>query len=1162
MVKQYRINIDGKEVTALPGQTILQVARENDIYIPSLCYDGRMEVYGACGICVVEVEGNPKLLKACATEVSPGMVIRTKSKRIEESRKTNLELLLSNHTGDCRPPCVKECPAGTDCQGYVGLIAEGHYEEALELIKEKIPLPASIGRVCPHPCETACRRGLKDEAVSIASLKRFAADRIMEGENPYIPECAPDSGKKVAVIGAGPYGLSMAYFLRQMGHAVTIFEAMPYAGGMLRYGIPEYRLPKEVLEEEVSLIREMGVEIRTNTRIGTDVSFESVRNTYDAVCIGIGAWKSTGVGCEGEDAEGVIGGIDFLGKVERNEPFVLGRKVAIVGGGNTAMDACRTAVRLGAEKVYNVYRRTVDEMPADRVEIEEAQEEGVIFKNLTNPLKICKDENGRVNRMILQVMELGEPDASGRRAPKPIPGCTEELDVDMVILAIGQAVNPEGIEGVDFTRKKAIAYDKETFMTRLPGVFAGGDCGNDKISIAVEAIADARKGSYVVDSYLEGETIPYRKEYTVVRTDITAKNFEDREYQCRPKMEEMSPQERKDNFLEIVKGYTEEQARQEASRCLECGCHDYYECKLIQYANQYQVKPERLAGEVHKIEFSDEHPFILRDPNKCILCGLCVRACEEVVGVGALGFVQRGFDTVVLPALGRPLQEAGCISCGQCVSVCPTGALQERLPMKKQIPLQTEDKDMICGFCSMGCSMKAETCGNVLVKARPDEDGAVNKGVLCMGGKFGFSSAQKEEKKLLAPMIRKADGSRTEAGYHDALVLAAKKVEAIRAGFGEGSVAVAVSDRYTNEEAYVVSRLAEKIGAKVLCFDNRSCGLEPVMGLDSSPNTIDEVLSTEVILAVGFEMKANAVMRIKLMQAAKNGAKVVLINPKGFEQEHMTFAYKKIYTENSLDFLKQVAKALVEAGCGRDKEGFDAFAASVESAVVSDEARKVAELYLGAKKAMIVFQQNVVSAACAKLAGDLAVLSGHIGGPRNGICMLKAKNNSQGLHDLGITAGAEEMDGVKALLVFGENPDPEYLKGLKFLMVCDTHLTPAAELADVVIPGTAPIHAEGTYTNTERRFQETQRVVEPDVCYNNWQVAAQLSAVLEQDMSYGSEADIQREMEGKLSFYRNASVGEIMGGVLAPAKQVLVPAEDALFADPVKNADYLKDIIL
>ena len=299
-MKEYRINIDGREVTALPGQTILQVAQENDIFIPTLCYDERMETYGACGLCMVEVEGNPKLLKSCATEVAPGMVIKTSSKRIEESRKTNLELLLSNHVGDCRPPCVKNCPAGTDCQGYVGLISEGRYREALELIKEKIPLPAAIGRVCPHPCETACRRGLIDEPISIANLKRFAADvDLGDEENVYLPDCEEDTGKRVAVIGGGPYGLSMAYFLRRMGHAVTIFEAMPYAGGMLRYGIPEYRLPKKVLEEEVSTIRSMGVEIRTGVRVGEDISFDAIRREYDAVCLGIGAWKSTGVGCEG-----------------------------------------------------------------------------------------------------------------------------------------------------------------------------------------------------------------------------------------------------------------------------------------------------------------------------------------------------------------------------------------------------------------------------------------------------------------------------------------------------------------------------------------------------------------------------------------------------------------------------------------------------------------------------------------------------------------------------------------------------------------------------------------------------------------------------------------------------------------------------------------------
>ena len=477
-MQKLRININGKEVTGIAGQTILEVARENGIFIPTLCYDERTKIYGSCGLCMTEVEGNPKLCKACATVIAPGMVVRTNTERVIESRKTNLELLLSNHVGDCRPPCVKACPAQTDCQGYVGLIANGEYEAANELIKDKIPLPASLGRVCPHPCEADCRRGLIDEPVSIQMLKRFAADEDLAGENVFIPECEEDTGKSVAIIGGGPMGLSAASFLRQKGHAVTIFEAMPKAGGMLRYGIPEYRLPKEVLDTEISIIEATGVEIITDTKVGTDISFEDIRNSYDAVLLGIGAWVSTGVGCKGEDAEGVIGGIDFLRHVVRNEEIKLGNKVAIVGGGNTAMDACRTAVRLGAEEVYNIYRRTKDEMPADLVEIEEAEEEGVIFKNLTNPLEIVKDENGHAKEMILQVMELGEPDESGRRKPIPVEGKTETIEIDTVILAIGQAVDAECFD-VDKTRKNAIAYDKDTFMTSIPGVFAGGDCGND-----------------------------------------------------------------------------------------------------------------------------------------------------------------------------------------------------------------------------------------------------------------------------------------------------------------------------------------------------------------------------------------------------------------------------------------------------------------------------------------------------------------------------------------------------------------------------------------------------------------------------------------------------------------------------------------------------------
>ena len=304
-MKKFRLNINGKEVLGIPGQTILEVAQENDIYIPTLCYDERTKIYGSCGLCMCEVEGNPKLVKACATEIAPNMVIRTNTERVIESRKTNLELLLSNHVGDCRPPCVLACPAQTDCQGYVGLIANGEYGAALELVKDKIPLPASLGRVCPHPCETECRRGLIDEPITIQMLKRFVADADFLDTEVFLPECDPATGKSVAIIGGGPMGLSAAYFLRQMGHAVTIFESMPKAGGMLRYGIPEYRLPKEVLDMEIATIQQMGVEILTNTKVGVDIPFETIRADYDAVLLGIGAWVSTGVGCKGEDADGV-----------------------------------------------------------------------------------------------------------------------------------------------------------------------------------------------------------------------------------------------------------------------------------------------------------------------------------------------------------------------------------------------------------------------------------------------------------------------------------------------------------------------------------------------------------------------------------------------------------------------------------------------------------------------------------------------------------------------------------------------------------------------------------------------------------------------------------------------------------------------------------------
>jgi len=257
-MSELRINVDGRECRGYAGQTVLDIARENGVDIPTLCHDDRVEVYGSCGVCVVEAEGSPKLLRSCSTMAGDGMIIRTDTHRVRASRKTALELLLSDHTGDCRPPCVLACPGQTDCQGYVGLIANGEYKEALKLVKEKIPFPASIGRVCPHPCETACRRELVEEPVSIAALKQFVGDLDVRGELYTVP-CGADTGKRIAVVGGGPGGLTAAYFLRGYGHCVTVYDAMPQMGGMLRYGIPEYPLPKKLLNTEIEAIRGMGV---------------------------------------------------------------------------------------------------------------------------------------------------------------------------------------------------------------------------------------------------------------------------------------------------------------------------------------------------------------------------------------------------------------------------------------------------------------------------------------------------------------------------------------------------------------------------------------------------------------------------------------------------------------------------------------------------------------------------------------------------------------------------------------------------------------------------------------------------------------------------------------------------------------------------------------
>lgn len=681
------LTINGKNITVEEGTTILQAAKDNGIYIPTLCYDDAVKVYGACGLCVVEAEGIPKLLRSCSAKCSEGMVVNTESKRVVQSRKIAMELLMSAHDGDCVAPCQLNCPARTDCQGYVGLIANGEYEAALKLIKNKVSLPASIGRVCPHPCETACRRGKVDEAINIAQLKAFAADMDLNSDS-YLPEKNAPTGKKIAIIGGGPAGLTAAYRLAISGHEVTVYDMMEKMGGMLRYGIPQYRLPKEVLDKEIAIIEKLGVKMINGVKLGKDFTVASLKAQNDAVIVAVGAWKSSSMRTPGEELDGIYGGIDFLRAVALKQEINIGDKVVICGGGNTAMDACRTAVRLGAKEVYCVYRRTRNEMPAEDIEITEAEEEGVQFKFLTNPISF-NGEDGKVKSVTLQLMELGEPDASGRRRPVAIEGKTEELDVDSVIVAIGQKLVNEDVSELKLTDRGNIEADIDTFKTNIEGVFAIGDATNRGASIAIEAIGEANRCALSIDAYLNGEDIETRVPY-ISRRDEELIDFQSKEKCPARKPQVLPAAERKNNFDEVCLGYTEEDAKAEASRCLECGCKEYYKCKLLSVAQRYDIHPERFKGEMPQKYTADSNEFIERNSAKCILCGLCVRSCKEVMNISAIGLLGRGFKTEVAPAFNLPLDQTKCTNCGLCVELCPTGALTEKSALKKQVPLKEE----------------------------------------------------------------------------------------------------------------------------------------------------------------------------------------------------------------------------------------------------------------------------------------------------------------------------------------------------------------------------------------------------------------------------------------------------------------------------------------
>ncbi len=561
--------------------------------------------------------------------------------RILASESACFETHIRDHiclTGDCEclspAPCQCACPAGIDVASYVALIGQGRYHEATTLIREANPFPWVCGLACTHPCETACVRQRMDAPVAIKALKAFSSKIILEGDGFQNPAKATDNGHKICVVGAGPSGLTAAYFLSLKGYRVTVIESLPSAGGMMRVGIPRYRLPISVLEREIALIERLGVDLRLNTRLGRDITVEALRQEgFESFYVATGAHQGLSMRIKGEDDfPQVMDAIAYLHQVCLDRAPSIGPRLAVVGGGNVALDAARTALRLGCSDVAVLYRRTRNEMPALAEDVKQAEQEGIRFSFLTIPVEIvgCK---GRVHGISCLDARPGQPDKNGRRRPIPIQGSLHEREVDTVIHAIGQRPGQEGMSAFNdmaWSKRGTIIADPWTGQTGETGVFAGGDVVTGPATL-IGAIAAGKTAAENIHRHVLGQpslktrTLAARRRQTpFIETTVLQKTA-----LKRPALPLLDMQKRKKTFEQVELTLSEDAARAEALRCLRC--------------------------------------------DVCIQCGRCVDACHEKLGFKALclGY----FDSQTPGPTDFELTADRCILCGACANSCPTGAM-------------------------------------------------------------------------------------------------------------------------------------------------------------------------------------------------------------------------------------------------------------------------------------------------------------------------------------------------------------------------------------------------------------------------------------------------------------------------------------------------------
>ncbi len=1055
-----QIVIDGKYRIVEAGQTVLQAAKVCGVEIPSLCGMNRSGEKIPCDLCVVEVESGGTR-RACELEVYNGLTVNTQSEALSAHRKQALNRIMSDHYADCEAPCKTACPAGVDIQSYLYHIAQNDHQKAIEVIKRTLPMPLSIGRVCPAFCESECRRSLVDDAIAIRQLKRHAADADLAAQEAYTPEKKADKNKRIAIVGSGPGGLTAGYYLTNEGYQVDVFEAMPQAGGWLRYGIPEYRLPKSILDKEIALMCRNGMAIHTDKKLGRDISLSQLSQDYDAVCLAVGASKAVAMDYPGSDLDGCYLGVDYLKDFVTEQRFITGKKVAVIGGGNTAIDCARTAVRTGADTTL-IYRRTRDEMPAEDYEIEEAEHEGVKFHFLTNPAQNIADEHGRVCSVTLEKMALGAPDASGRRRPEATGEYFTEA-FDTVIAAVSQQADLSFMQGealtLPLTRWNTADANPETMHSGTGNIFSIGDFRRGPAT-AVEAVADGRIAAQAIDRFFDGdmENIPLkpfnsRKEQKLKQVDPL--HFSHLQKVARTIMPELTSQQREQSFEEVELGFDNAEAMAEAARCLECGCQVNTSCDLRDYATEYGAEQHfhysvnikshdewqalRQNDPRHKYPIDHSSEFIVFDANRCISCGQCIQACREQSVQGVLSFMNLEKGRPVVRPDCRPnfggqgvmMGDSRCVQCGACVQACPVGAMTDARDRSQGRETPLKKVDTICTYCGVGCklTMHVDEAAN-RIRYVEGAYSPVNEGMLCVKGRYGFDFVASEER-LTTPLIRK-DGWLQPASWQEAIRLVADKFSTIKQDFGGRALAGFSSAKTTNEDNYAFQKfMRRELGTNNvdhcarLCHASTVTGLEASLGSGAMTNDIPSIKHSDVIFIIGSDTSAaHPVIASHIKQAVRHhGARLIVADPKRIGMADHAELYLAHRPGTDVMLINGVMQQIIKNGwydmeyIEERVDGFDTMLQEVMSpaysldkvelvtGVKADDIFAMARMIGTAKRTAVYYSMGITQHTTGhdnvRSIANLQLLCGNIGIEGGGINPLRGQSNVQGACDMG-----------------------------------------------------------------------------------------------------------------------------------------------------------------